>query len=333
MVIALRRQLRETQSCNQKQDRTLTMPLMLTRRFALLAGAAAPLVTVLGSGPAQAAAEMKGSSTPDHYRFKLGSFEVTALRAGTAIGENPQQTFGMNVTPEEFAAVSEANFIPSDKNANSFNPSLVNTGSELILFDTGMNPGAITSALAAAGYTPDQIDIVVITHMHGDHIGGLAGEGGPTFPNARYVTGAIEHNHWSGTDNEGFARNVRPLEDKMTFLDEGGSVVSGITAMPAYGHTPGQFAYMLESDGQQLAITADTANHAIWSVQNPDWEVRFDMDKPTAAATRRRILGMLATDRVPFLAYHLSFPGIGYVEAAGDGFRHVPLRYQMLLNG
>lgn len=308
------------------------MPVTLTRRLALFAGAAMPIAAAIGSSPARAAAEMMGASTPDHYRVKLGSFEITALRLGPAPNDAPKETFGLNVSAEEFAEVSAKHFIPADRALNFFTPTIVNTGSELILFDTGLNAGAIVGALAAAGYTPEQVDVVVLTHMHGDHINGLAGDSGVTFPNARYVTGAIEHNHWSGTDNQGFQRLVVPLNDKFTFLDDGGSVVPGITAMAAFGHTPGHFVYMLESDGQQLMLTADMANHAVWSLARPDWEVRFDMDKAAAAETRRRILGMLAADRIPFLAYHLPFPGIGYVEAVDEGFRHVPVGYQLMLN-
>ena len=146
-------------------------------------------------------------------------------------------------------------------------------------------PYDTTAALAAAGYTADQVDVVVLTHMHGDHIGGLMTDGAPTFPNARYVTGQVEFDTWSQTDNEGFANMVKPLADQMTFLADGGSVASGLTAMAAFGHTPGHMAYMIESAGKQLVLGADFANHYVWSLGYPDWEVRFDMDKAAAAAT------------------------------------------------
>lgn len=305
----------------------------LTRRSALFAAAAVPFAPALLTTPAHAAAEMMGSAMPTFNRFKLGGFEVTTLLVGTRATENPQETFGLNATPEEFAALSEANFIPATLSQNFFTPTIVNTGTELVLFDTGLAPEAITGVLAAAGYTPDQIDVVVLTHMHGDHIGGIAGDAGATFANARYITGSAEHNHWMTAGNEGFDAKVKPLNDQITFLDDGGSVASGITAMAAFGHSPGHMAYMLESDGQRLAITADTANHYVWSLQKPDWEVRFDMDKAAAAATRRAVFGMLAADKVPFIGYHMPFPGVGYVEAMGDGFRYVPRSYQMMLNG
>lgn len=302
----------------------------LTRRHALMAAAALPLAG-LAPKPALAKAEKLGPASASFHRFALGAFEVTTLLAGSRLNDTPRETFGLNVSDAEFAAASDAAFLPVDKAMNFFTPTLVNTGTEIVLFDTGLAPEGVTAALAAAGVTPDQIDVVVLTHMHGDHIGGLMGTAAPTFANARYVTGAIEHNHWSAAANEGFDTKVKPLNDKMTMLDDGGSVVSGVTAMAAFGHSPGHMAYLLESEGKRLAITADTANHYIWSLAHPDWEVRFDADKAAAAATRKALFGMIAAERIPFIGYHMPFPGLGYVEAQGDGFRYVPASYQLML--
>ena len=302
----------------------------ISRRAALLGAASLPLAAGLGSA-VSANVPMSGPLGAQVSRFMLGGFEVTTLLAGSATREEPQGIFGMNQSPETFAEVSANAGIPTDKAQFFFTPTLVNTGAELILFDTGLNAAGITAAVQAAGYTPDQITHVVLTHMHGDHIGGLMNEGSPTFANAAYVTGQVEFDHWSGTDNEGFANNVRPLADKMTFLADGGSVTSGITAMMAAGHTPGHMTYMLESDGKQLVLIADLANHYVWSLAYPDWEVRFDADKAAAAASRRKVLGMLAADKVPFIGYHMPFPAVGYVETRDDGFRYVPHSYQLLV--
>ena len=293
-----------------------------------------PLAAALPA-PVLARAEVQGSGFAPWNRFRLGAFEVTTLLAGTRAGDKPQETFGTNASPEEFAALAAANFIPADRTQNFFTPTLVNTGAELILFDTGLAAEGTLAALAAAGIAPDQIDTVVLTHMHGDHIGGLMAADGatPTFANARYLTGAVEHNYWSGAANEGFDKNVKPLNDKITFLDDGGAVVPGITGMNAFGHSPGHMVYHVESEGQRLMITADTANHYVWSLQKPDWEVRFDADKPAAAAVRKRVFGMIAADRIPFIGYHMPFPGIGFVEPRDDGFRFVPASYQLMLNG
>ena len=145
------------------------------------------------------------------------------------------------------------------------------------------------------------------------------------------MTGAAEFDGWDMSGNEGFEGKVRPLAEQMTFLDDGGSVASGITAMAAFGHTPGHMVYMIESGGEGLLIAADFANHHVWSLAYPDWEVRFDMDKAAAAQTRKTLLGMLAADKIPFIGYHMPWPALGYVEARDSGFTYVPSSYQMML--
>jgi glyoxylase-like metal-dependent hydrolase (beta-lactamase superfamily II) len=302
--------------------------MKLDRRGLLLGAAALPL----SATGAFAAAEMMGMATTRFNRFALGGFEVTALLAGTRTVPDPHGIFGLNASDEAFAEASAAAMIPTDKAQFFFTPTVVNTGAELVLFDTGLNPDGITGALQAAGYTPEQVDVVVLTHMHGDHIGGMAGEAGAaTFANARYVTGRVEYDAWAAMGDEGFDAKVRPFADQMSFVEDGGSVAAGITAIAAFGHTPGHMAFMIESNGEALLLGADFANHFVWSLGYPDWEVRFDMDKAMAAQTRRRLLDMLVSDKLPFIGYHMPFPALGYVEPRGDGFRYVPASYQMML--
>ncbi|MBW6505977.1 MAG: MBL fold metallo-hydrolase [Rhodobacteraceae bacterium] len=306
------------------------MHATLTRRSALLAAASLPFAAALPRA-ARAAAPLQGVSIAPFHRVKLGDFEVTTLLSGTRIVEAPHTIFGTNASDADFAAAAEAGFIPTDATRFYFTPVLVNTGAELVLFDTGNTVADITGALAAAGISPDQVDTVVITHMHGDHIGGLIDGATPTFANARYVTGAVEHNFWAAAGNAGFDAKVRPLNDKFSFIDAGASPVPGITAIDAPGHTVGHMAYMLESAGHAMVLIADAANHYVWSLQQPDWEVRFDADKATAAATRRSLLGMIAADRLPFVGYHMPFPALGYLEPLGAGWRMVPASYQLTL--
>jgi glyoxylase-like metal-dependent hydrolase (beta-lactamase superfamily II) len=214
---------------------------------------------------------------------------------------------------------------------------VVDTGSEVILVDTGFGEngrakgtGQLAAGLKAAGYSADDITVVALTHLHGDHIGGLMEGGAPAFKNARYVAGKTEYDFWTdkareGTPAEGGHKavlaNVAPLAEKMTFIGEGDKVASGITAMLAPGHTPGHMIFNIESDGKRLIATGDTANHYILSLQNPTWEVRFDMDKAQAAATRKKVFDMIAIDKVAFLGYHMPFPAVG-------GYRFVPKTYQ-----
>ncbi len=302
----------------------------LSRRSALTGAAAIPLAAGLGNRAVAAGHE--GPVNPVHRSFERGDYRVSTLLAGTRPVADIQTIFGTNVSAEEFAAVSEANFIPADKAQFFFTPTVVQTGSEVVLFDTGLSAAGTTAALNAAGIEAGDVTIVVSTHMHGDHIGGLTDDAGNvTYPNARYVTGQVEFDHWAGAGNEGFDAKVRPLAEKMTFLDDGGDVVSGITAVSAFGHTPGHMAYMVESGGEQVLLMADTANHYVWSLGYPDWEVRFDADKAMAAATRRKILGMVAADRIPLIGYHMPFPGVGYIETRDDGFKYVPASYQLML--
>lgn len=300
----------------------------LTRRSVL---ASATALSATAALPGWAGAPMLGPSQARFRRFTLGAFEVTTLLAGTAIRENPHSIFGLNVSEEEFNAVSEAARLPTDAAKFFFTPTLVNTGAELVLFDTGLSGESLTEGLAEAGYSPDMVDKVVLTHMHGDHIGGLMTGGAPTFPNATYVTAAREFDAWSKQDDARFQSHVAPLAEKMTMIEDGASSFAGHTAMAAYGHTPGHMVHMIESDGAALVLIADLANHSVWSLAHPDWEVLFDMDKTAAAATRRRVLGLLAAEKLPFIGYHMPWPATGYVDKSGDGFVYVPTSYQVSL--
>ena len=326
---------------------------MTTRRQTLAAAGlalAAPTIAtggLIGARPAGAAAPMLGPARPGFYRFQLGAFEVTTLLDGAVQLDGPHPIFGENQPAEDVAAFAEANFLPADRMEISFTPILVNTGANLVLFDAGnaaaRRPGAgnLVAAIEAAGYSAEQIDTLVITHFHGDHIGGLMADGVPTYPNASYVTGEVEYAFWSHDDRlsgatEGAAQlvrsNVVPLAEKTRFIGDEGEVVPGINAIAAFGHTPGHMAYHIESDGQRLMLWADAANHYLLSVQQPDWHVRFDMDKEAAVATRKRIFDMANAERLPVTGYHMPFPAVGFIDKTNGGdYRWVQASYQMNL--
>lgn len=310
----------------------MSTSLKFSRRAALAGAAALPFVTATATIGRAAPPLASGPQMSPFQRVKIGNFDVTTLLAGSAQRGEPQKMFGVNVDKEAFDAASAANHIPNDVAQFFFTPTIVNTGAELVLFDTGLSAAGTTAALEAAGYTPDQIEVVVITHMHGDHVGGMTKEdGSPTFPNARYVTGRVEYDAWASQDNDTFKAKVQPFAEKMTFIEDGASVASGLTAMAAFGHTPGHMNFMVEDGGQQIYLAADFANHYVWSLANPDWHFSFDMDKPTAAATRKRILDMLATDRVAFVGYHMPWPGIGYVNNTDGSYSYEAHSYQLML--
>ncbi|MDP2731873.1 MAG: MBL fold metallo-hydrolase [Hoeflea sp.] len=320
----------------------ITRRSMFKLATAGLTSLAAPQILVRA---AQAEVPMSATMPAAYKRFSLGEFEITVLSDGHRIVPGPQKIFGTNQTEEEVSALLESNYLPVDKMQFTFAPTLVNTGTDLILFDTGNGEGGreggvgqTLSNLKASGYTPEQVTVVVLTHLHGDHIGGLMESGAPAFPNARYVTGQTEYDFWSSEDrigtgaengHKGVVGKVVPLADKMSFIGDGESVVSGITAMAAFGHTPGHMIYGLESGGRKLMLTADSANHFVLSLQRPDWEVAFDTDKAMAATTRKAVFDMVATDRLAFVGYHMPFPSVGYVEKAGEGYRFIPETYQL----
>jgi glyoxylase-like metal-dependent hydrolase (beta-lactamase superfamily II) len=317
-------------------------------RRAILAGgaaltAAAPLLAAQ-STPAEAQMPMFGPIRPAVYRVKLGGFEVTTILDGSVQMDGPAGTFGMNQGEADVKKFAADHLLPEARMENSFTPVIVNTGQEIILFDTGNgaarrpDAGKLAATLDIAGLKADQVSIVVITHCHGDHIGGLMESGAPTFPKARYVIGQAEYDFWSSKDRltgptEGNAKlvqnNVVPLAEKMTFIQPGQDVVTGITSIDVSGHTPGMLAFNIQSEGKRIVLTADTVNHFVMSLEQPDWHVRFDMDKEKGAATRRRVLDMLASEKVAFTGYHMPFPSIGYVEKAGESFRWVPHTYQL----
>ncbi len=322
----------------------------ISRRNLLASAAGAVTLATLsdaGFSSAQAAAPMLGSAVPTHYRFKLGAFEITTINDGAIQLDGPHPIFGQNVTAKEVQDLAEKNFLPRTRMEIGFTPVIVNTGKEVVLFDTGNgarrrpNAGNLSARLAMAGYSVDQIDKVVITHCHPDHIGGLMEGGKPLFANAQYAISQVEYDFWSPQDKlsgktERVAKlvqsNVVPLAEKLSFTKNETSIASGITAINAFGHTPGHSVFHIESEGERLMLMADTTNHFVVSLQRPDWHVRFDMDKAAAGATRKRLLDMLAADRIAFAGYHMPFPAVGFIEKAeGASYRYVPASYQLNL--
>lgn len=302
----------------------------ITRRHAMLIGGAMPAMIALPAlAQAQAPAGKEAAMARTHT-VRLGSFEVTTLLGGAGMREKPIETFGIGAEPAEFEELSAANFIPADRSGQSFTLTLVKTPDALVLFDTGMVPDVNKAGLAAAGYTPEDITHVVLTHMHGDHVSGLMQDGNPVFAKAQLIAPKDENDYWAANPSEAYTTHVAPLIDKATLIADKDEVMPGITAAAAHGHTPGHTTYLLESDGQRLLITGDSFNHYVYSVQRPDWHVSFDVDKEQGAATRRTVLARLAEERIPFIGYHMPFPALAFIAAgeAEGSFRYVPATYQ-----
>ena len=299
-------------------------------------------------------ASLQGDLQPAIYRFKLGGFEVASILDGKSMREGLHPNFGANASAAEVHALARANNIDSNRFEHPYIPTLVNTGKQLVLFDTGngalrreheplrnrLPDGQLVEHMAKAGYRPEDVDVIVLTHGHPDHIGGLTEGGRLVFPNARYVFGAAEFDFWKRGENvrearkfnrELFMRICVPLADRSSFIKPGDEVVPGIHAVDAAGHSPGLLAFHIESEGKRFMLTADTCTQYVMAVQRPEWYFDMDDDKDKAVATRQRILDMAATERLFVGGFHFPFPGIGWVEKAQGGYRFVPHSYQFNL--
>jgi glyoxylase-like metal-dependent hydrolase (beta-lactamase superfamily II) len=298
---------------------------------------------------------MQGEMQPTIYRFKLGGFEVATIMDSKVIRSGLTPSFGGEAAAADVKAVAKANRIDADRYEHPFTPIVVNTGKELVLFDTGngtlaseheqlkgrIPPGHLVARMAQAGYKPEDVDVVVITHGHPDHIGGLTAGGKPVFPKARYVFGAADYDFWKKGENvrearkfnrELYVKIVVPLANLATMIKPRDQVVPGITAVDAAGHSPGMLAFMIESDGKRMINWADTAGQYVVSLQRPDLHLDVDDDKEKAAATRKRVFDMVANEGLLVAGFHMMpFPGLGYVERSGGAYRWVPHSYQVNL--
>jgi glyoxylase-like metal-dependent hydrolase (beta-lactamase superfamily II) len=289
--------------------------------------------------------KLKGPYRSTIHRFVLGEAEVTTIQDGTHTREPINPPFSMDKSEAEITSIAAANHLPSNGFENSYTPTIITVGDQVVLFDTGFgamgrdgNAGNLRRRLGQAGYAPEDIDVVAFTHCHPDHIAGVMEDGAPTYPNARYVIGRREYDAWNDgskipkqrqQNREMFLKLIPPLAEKMTFLEDGYSVVPGLTAEAAFGHSLGHMMYRLESGGKSLLVWGDITNHYVFSLQYPESPVGFDDDKDMAIATRKRVLDMVATDGLLVSGHHMPFPSIGHVERHGDSYRWTPASYQL----
>ncbi len=322
----------------------------LTRRTVLTGAAAASAAALTGPNATQAAAPPAGKQAPSFYRSKLGDFEITVISDGARAIPLPP-TFVRNVSNAEVLAAAEAAYMPKGSIVAPFNPIVVNTGTKLVLIDTGYGPGIaptvglLPATLAAAGIDPKAIDIVLISHMHGDHILGLkTPDGALAFPNAEIKVPAVDWTYWMSDENMskapegfqkasfGFCRKIfSNLADKVTRYDWGKEVAPGITAVDSSGHTPGHTAFVIASGSGRLFFQGDVCNVPDLFLRNPEWQVMFDSEPEKAVATRRRIYDMASAEKILVSGYHFPFPGLGYIEKAGTGYRFVPAAWSPVL--
>lgn len=323
------------------------MTTQLSRRSLLSLGAGLGASTMLG-GSALAKAPKLGTQTPYWHRFVVGDAEITVISDGPLPLGDPSGTF-TGVPKEDVKKMLVDNFMNPDSVVLEQNSPVVNIGDKLVLFDTGMGTskmfgpttGQQQKNLAAAGIKTSDIDAVVCTHAHIDHIGGLVGaDDKPLFPNAQVYISQADYDFWTdegklGSGLKDFVlharKNLMPVKDRLVFIKDGQEFLPGIQAIAAPGHTVGHTIFMVTSKGKSFAFLGDLSHHSVLLMEKPRMEFSYDTDPKQSAATRVRLLDMLAANRIPVMAYHFAWPGYGHVAKAGDGFRYYPEPMNMQL--
>jgi len=295
---------------------------------------------------AHAEAPQVQTQVPGYYRMMLGQFEITALFDGAL---ELDTKLLHNTTPTELNKLLARMFVNNPKMQTAVNAYLINTGKNLVLVDAGaaklFGPGLgfILQNMKAAGYEPAQVDTVIITHLHGDHVGGVAdADGKPVFPKARIMVAKEDNDFWlsqkvADGSPEAMQRFFKMARDSaapylktgqwLTFT-EGSVLLPGITAVKANGHTPGHTAFAVESDGQKLLIWGDLVHAHAVQFANPGVSFEYDVDQKQAIATRKSIFKAMAASKSLVAGMHLPFPGIGHVRADGKGsYSWVPIEY------
>jgi glyoxylase-like metal-dependent hydrolase (beta-lactamase superfamily II) len=310
-----------------------------------------PGLVVLAAGvlyltQAHAAAPAVQTQGPGFYRMTLGDFEVTALNDGTLA--LPVKQLLTNTSPERIDQMLKRAFL-SDPVITSVNAYVINTGSKLVMVDAGTGVlfgptlGKLLDNLKAAGYQPEQIDEIYITHMHGDHVGGLMSGDKLAFPNAIVRADKREADFWLSEANmnaapkdaqdffKGAMLSVNPYATagKFKTFDGATELVPGVRAVPSYGHTKGHTIYYVESKGQTMVVLGDLMHVASVQFPNPAVTIQFDTDPKMAAAARKKAFADVSKGGFWMAVAHLSFPGIGHIRQEGAGYVFYPVNYVM----
>jgi glyoxylase-like metal-dependent hydrolase (beta-lactamase superfamily II) len=320
-------------------------------RHALLAALllALPLTAPVASQAAPVAKQQ--TQAPGYYRMAVGNLEVTALYDGYV---DLDTNLLKGASAEDIQGLLARMFVESDKGMQTaVNAYLINTGKHLVLVDTGSSKcfgptlGGILGNLKAAGYQPEQVDSLLLTHLHPDHACGLLDAGGkPAFANATVFVAKDEAGYWlnpelaakAPEDSKKFfemAQNaVAPYQaaGKLKTYAPGDALVEGVSAAPSPGHTPGHSGYLFSSGGQSLLVWGDVVHNHAAQFANPDIAIEFDVDNAKAVASRKQVFAAAAKDRLWVAGAHLPFPGLGHLRNEGKGYAWVPVEYGPIRN-
>ncbi len=320
------------------------MSIGLSRRALLGAAGAVGIAAGLGLPRAQAAAPMLGTLPPAWHRFKWGAFEATVISDGNLPLGKPADSF-VGPGAAQIPQMLTSEFLDPNAATLEQNVLILNTGRQLLLFDTGMGEsmgpqskmfgpttGRLLANMKAAGIDPAQIDVVIATHAHCDHVWGLVNEAGQrVFPNAQVAINEADVKFWTDDANkkgpafmvpfiDGAKKNLAAYRDRMIMVRDGQEVVPGVVALFTPGHTVGHTCYAITSNGKTMVNTGDLAHHQVLLLRQPLMEFSFDTDPKQSAQTRARMLDRLATDRHAVLSYHFPWPGLGHVRKAAQGY-------------
>jgi len=326
----------------------------INRRTVLTGAAAATAFAAAGTGSITsggAAVPKADKQAPGFYRYKVGDYEVTVVTDGARSFPLPDKLV-TNASKDEVNAALEAAYMPKDIMTIYFSPIVINTGSKIIVIDTGYGPaegakpGATTGLfqqnLAAAGIDAKSVDTVIISHFHGDHVNGLLdANGGLIFPNAEIKVPAVEYKFWmddaemakapKGRMEDLFKSNRKIFNDEVkkhvTTYEWDKEVAPGILAQGTPGHTPGHTSYVISSGNGKVFVQSDVTNNPALFVRNPTWHAFFDQDGDMAEATRKKVYDMVSAEKMLIQGFHYPFPSLGHVEKDGNGYRLVPIHW------
>ena len=274
-------------------------------------------------------------------RIKVGEFTVVVLSDGQGNPAALLPNWGANPElQDEFKATLKANYIDVAAVRNNFHPVLVDTGKNKVLIDSGNGvnanapTGRLLNHLALAGYKPEDIDTVFLTHFHGDHINGLTNaQTQANFPKAQIITGETEHTFWTkpatGAVGAGVVKNIVSQSAKLKLIRDGAEIVPGLSTVGSAGHTVGHQSVLVSSGTAQMMIMGDAAGHFLLSLNYPSAYLGIDADKPMAVKTRASLFRRVAAERMLVTGYHFPFPGVGYIRKRNfGGYEFIPAAFQ-----